>query len=102
MIIPFLGALFKKYRGLIYLFFLPLGSIHHQQYYKPSKSNYSHFITNVNKNTLFIKLTQVLKPNNFQFRFYGSVVRVGDQITSGKTLVGIDREALKKRPISGD
>jgi hypothetical protein len=33
IIIPFFGALFKKYRPLVYLVFLPLGSIHHQQFF---------------------------------------------------------------------
>ncbi|MEK9516502.1 MAG: hypothetical protein VWZ97_00635 [Flavobacteriaceae bacterium] len=49
VIIPFLGALFKKYRVLAYLVFLPLGNIHQQQFYRPSKSNYSYFTTTENK-----------------------------------------------------
>lgn len=102
VIIPFLGALFKKYRVLAYLVFLPLGNIHHQQFYRPSKSNYSYFTTTENKKTLLVKLTQALKPNDFQFRFYGRVVQVGDQKTEGKILVLIQREALKKTPLSGD
>jgi predicted membrane metal-binding protein len=102
VIIPFLGALFKKYRVLAYLVFLPLGNIHYQQFYRPSKSNYSYFTTTENKKTLLVKLTQALKPNDFQFRFYGRVVQVGDQKTEGKILVLIQREALKKTPLSGD
>tara|TARA_B100002019_G_C21265687_1_gene599294 strand:- start:684 stop:1496 length:813 start_codon:yes stop_codon:yes gene_type:complete len=102
VIIPFLGALFKKYRVLAYLVFLPLGNIHQQQFYRPSKSNYSYFTTTENKKNLLVKLTQALKPNDFQFRFYGRVVQVGDQKTEGKILVLIQREALKKTPLSGD
>lgn len=102
IIFPFLGALFKKYRTLIYLIFLPLGIIHHQQFYRISKSNYNHFTTKEHEKKLLVKLTQTLKPNDFQFRFYASVVRVGDQKTKGKILVGIDREALKKIPVNGD
>jgi hypothetical protein len=56
IIIPFFGALFKKYRPLVYLVFLPLGSIHHQQFYRLSKSNYSHFTTNGNEKTLLVQL----------------------------------------------
>ena len=102
IIIPFFGALFKKYRPLVYLVFLPLGRIHHQQFYRLSKSNYSHFTTNGNEKILLVQLTQALKPNNFQFRFYGRVVKVDDQKTRGKILVGMDRDALTKKPISGD
>ena len=96
MIIPFFGALFKKHQALVNLVFLQLRNIHQQKFYRLSKSNFSHFTTNENKNTLLIKLTQALKPIDFQFRFYGSLVRVGDQKTSGKILFEIDRQALKK------
>lgn len=65
LIIPFLVALFKKYRVLAYLVFLPLGSIHLHQYYQLSKSHYSHFTVTENKKNLLLQLTQVLKPNDF-------------------------------------
>ena len=102
IILPFLGALLKKQRALVYLIFMPLGGIHHQQYYSLSSSNFIHFTAKGNRENLLVQLTHALKPNDFQFRFYGKVVRVNDQKTAGKILVGIDREALKKIPVAGD
>ena len=96
IILPFFGALLKKYRALVYLIFLSLGAIHNQQYYSLSSSNYRHFITKKNAKSLVIKLTHELKHNDFQFRFYGNVVRVNDQKTEGKILIGIDKKTLKK------
>tara|TARA_A200000113_G_scaffold7139_2_gene7508 strand:- start:737 stop:1156 length:420 start_codon:yes stop_codon:yes gene_type:complete len=102
LIIPFLVALFKKYRVLAYLVFLPLGSIHLHQYYQLSKSHYSHFTVTENKKNLILQLTQVLKPNDFQLRFYGSVFKVGDQKTEGKILISINKDSLKQAPNLGD
>ena len=102
IILPFFGALLKKQRALVYLIFLPLGGIHHQQFYRLSSSNFTHFTAKGNRENLLVQLTHALKPNDFQFRFYGNVVRVNDQKTAGKILVGIDREALKKNPVAGD
>lgn len=98
IILPLFGALYKKYRPLVYLVFLPLGGLHHQQHYRLSSSNYTHFTKEDNGKNLIVQLTQELKPNVFQFRFYGEVVRVNDKNTEGKILVGINKEALKKFP----
>lgn len=102
ILIPLLLALTKKYRVWVYLIFLPLGIIHHQQNYSLPSSHYSHLEKEEKQNTLLIKLTETLKPNDFQYRFYGKVIRLGQKKSEGKILIGINRDNLKQVPNTGD
>ena len=84
------------------LFFSPLGIIHHQQNYSLPSYYYSHLEKEEKQTTLLIKLTETLKPNDFQYRFYGKVIRLGQKKSEGKILVGIIRDNLKQVPNTGD
>ena len=90
VVLPLLASLSKKYRNLVYLSFLPMGAIHHQQFYNLPNSHYSHFIDK--EDNLLINLTHALKPNHFQFRFYGKVAQVSQHNSKGKTLISINKE----------
>ena len=96
-----IGLLKKEFRGLVFLLFLPLGFLQHQQFYTQSENHYSHFLTEGKKSALKIKLTQKLKPNDFQYRFYGKVIQVEDNRTGGKILIAINRDSLMPSPKSG-
>ena len=100
VVLPLLASLSKKYRNLVYLSFLPMGAIHHQQFYNLPNSHYSHFIDK--EDNLLINLTHALKPNYFQFRFYGKVAQVNQHNSKGKILISINKEKLKKTPQTGD
>ena len=94
VVLPLLASLSKKYRNLVYLSFFPMGAIHHQQFYNLPNSHYSHFIDK--EDNLLINLTHALKPNHFQFRFYGKVAQVNQDNSKGKILISINKEKLKK------
>ena len=70
----FILGLFKKYRPFIYLIFLPLGGLYQQQYYQIPADHYRNLLGA--ENTLCVAITEVLKSNDFQHRFYGKIVRV--------------------------
>lgn len=100
VVLPLLASLSKKYRNLVYLSFFPMGAIHHQQFYNLPNSHYSHFIDK--EDNLLINLTHALKPNHFQFQFYGKVAQVNQDNSKGKILISINKEKLKKTPQTGD
>ena len=102
IIMPFLMALSKKYRVFIYLVFLPLGVIHHQQFFSISKIHFSQFMKEEKEKSLLIKVSQILKPNEFQSRYYGEIIQVDQQKSKGKILINIEKNTLKKILRSGD
>lgn len=102
IILPFFLALSKKYRVWVYLIFLPLGVIHQQQYYVIPSTHYQNYQKGEKQNFMLIKLTQKLKNNDFQDRFYGKVIQVDQKKSKGKILVSFDKNTLKQILNTGD
>ena len=93
-------GLFKKYRPFIYLIFLPLGGLYQQQYYQIPADHYRNLLGA--ENTLCVAITEVLKSNDFQHRFYGKIVRVDQKKSLGKVLIVLDKKKSNNQPIRGD
>jgi len=102
IIVTFLGCLHKKYRVLALFIFLPLGSLHQQIFYSLPTHHYSNFNKKGQNKTTIIQLTESLKANEYQYRFYGKIVQIDDQKTNGSVLVGIDKKGLETVPENGD
>lgn len=96
----FILGLFKKYRPFIYLIFLPLGGLYQQQYYQIPADHYRNLLDA--ENTLCVAITEVLKSNDFQHRFYGKIVRVDQKKSLGKVLIVLDKKKSNNQPIRGD
>ena len=96
----FILGVFKKYRPFIYLIFLPLGGLYQQQYYQIPADHYRNLLGA--ENTLCVAITEVLKSNDFQHRFYGKIVRVDQKKSLGKVLIVLDKKKSNNQPIRGD
>lgn len=48
-----------------------------------------------------VSLTEALRSNDYQYRFYGQVIQVADEATTGKILLGIDK-GERATPSIGD
>ncbi|MEK9603273.1 MAG: ComEC/Rec2 family competence protein [Flavobacteriaceae bacterium] len=102
IIFSFFLALSKKYRVWVYLIFLPLGVLNHQQYYAIPSTHYQNYQKGDKQYSLLIKLTQALKNNDFQNRFYGKVIQINQKKSEGKILVSFDKETPKQTLNTGD
>lgn len=92
IMITAVSLLKRNFRTIIFLVFIPLGFLHHQQFYTKSDNHYRNFIADSNTSLLKIKLTRKLKPNDFQYRYYGKVLKVHDHQTSGNILIAFTKD----------
>jgi hypothetical protein len=94
-------SLLKKFRPFAFVIFLPLGAIHQQQYYELPPNHYLQYTSSKKEKTLVVSLTEALRSNDYQYRFYGQVIQVADEATTGKILLGIDK-GERATPSIGD
>jgi hypothetical protein len=92
---------FEKFRPFAFVIFLPLGAIHQQQYYELPPNHYLQYTSSKKEKTLVVSLTEALRSNDYQYRFYGQVIQVADEATTGKILLGIDK-GERATPSIGD
>ncbi len=64
-------SLLKKFRPFAFVIFLPLGAIHQQQYYELPPNHYLQYTSSKKEKTLVVSLTEALRSNDYQYRFYG-------------------------------
>ena len=98
IMITAVSLLKRNFRTIIFLVFIPLGFLHHQQFYTKSDNHYRNFIAESNTSLLKIKLTRKLKPNDFQYRYYGKVLKVDDHQTSGNILIAFTKDSMLVPP----
>ena len=98
IMITAVSLLKRNFRTIIFLVFIPLGFLHHQQFYTISDNHYRNFIADSNTSLLKIKLTRKLKPNDFQYRYYGKVLKVDDHQTSGNILIAFTKDSMLVPP----
>jgi competence protein ComEC len=72
--------------------------------YISSSKNYKHYYSNHSDSNslLTIKITEELKPNTYNYRYIGNVLKVNQKKVSGKVILNIDKKSDIKELIVGN
>lgn len=88
---------------VVYFCFFAIGYFNYQIQLPDFKPNhYSHFVTDNSSKILQLKISQTLKPDKFNLKYFASVNTINGEATNGKILLNIYKDSISKTFLPDD